>query len=409
MKLLFVHQHLGEFGGAEANLILTATELRRKGHTIALAYRTGTGRNEAGWKAEFEKIYVLPLAGAVERTEAALQDFDPDLIYLHTIEDLEIIETLLRSRPPVVRMVHDHGLYCLRGYKYNYFTRKICTRAASGYCVFPCLAALGRNRHGGLPIRWNSYSRKRREIELNRQCDHFIVYSEYSRKELARNGFDPSKVDTCIPLKVWEDETLVSSFAAENLILFAGQIIRGKGVDVLLKSLSQVRNPFRCLILGDGNHRARCEALSRRLGLNERVKFQGYVLPSELRSYYLKASVFVMSSLWPEPFGLAGPEAMRYGLPVVAFDAGGIREWLQDGHNGFLVPWGDTGRFAARLDELLEDKERAKRMGRQALHSARRYDSRRQIDRLENLFQRLTCECRAADRPMPKAEDAICL
>ena len=87
MKLLFVHQHLGEFGGAEANLILTATELRRRGHTLALAYRIGTGRNEAGWKAEFASTYALPIAGAVERTEAALVDFKPDLIYLHSIGD----------------------------------------------------------------------------------------------------------------------------------------------------------------------------------------------------------------------------------------------------------------------------------------------------------------------------------
>ncbi len=409
MKLLFVHQHLGEFGGAEANLILTATELRRRGHTLALAYRNNTGRNEAGWRAEFQQIYALPITRAVERTEAAVEDFEPDLIYLHSIDDLEIIGTLLRSRRPVVRMVHDHSLYCLRGYKYNYFTRKICTRAASGYCVFPCLATLGRNRNGPLPIRWNSYSRKRREIELNRQCAHIIVYSEYSRRELAGNGFDPSRVDTCIPLKVWEDETLVTSFSAENLILFAGQIIRGKGVDVLLKALSQVRNPFRCVILGDGNHRSHCEGLSRRLGLQERVTFQGYVLPSELRSYYLRASAFVMSSLWPEPFGLAGPEAMRYGLPVVAFDAGGIREWLQDGDNGFLVPWGDTGSFAARLDELLADKERARRMGRQALRSVQRYDSRRQMDTLEKLFRRLACERRVDHRAALQAEGALCI
>jgi glycosyltransferase involved in cell wall biosynthesis len=111
------------------------------------------------------------------------------------------------------------------------------------------------------------------------------------------------------------------------------------------------------------------------------------VLPTELGSFYHEASVFVMGSLWPEPFGMAGPEAMRYGLPVVAFDAGGIREWLTDGENGFLVAWKNADLFAARLDQLLRDKALARQLGRSGFDFVQRYDSCRQIDRLENIFQ----------------------
>ena len=407
MKLLFVHDHLGEFGGAEANLHLTARELGRRGHSLALAYRSATGRNEAEWRRTFTALFPLTEKVGPERTEAVLEHWAPDLVYLHSLADLDVIETLLGWGAPVVRMVHDHSLYCLRGYKYNYFTRKICTRPASGFCVFPCLASVGRNHGGPLPLRWNSYRQKRREIELNRQCDQVIVYSDYIKGELVRNGFDPGKIQTCVPLALGEEEA-TPSFDAENLVLFAGQLIRGKGVDRLLQALSRLRSSFHCLILGDGNHRRRCEAECRRLGLSDRVAFRGYVLPAELRSFYLRATVFVMSSLWPEPFGLAGPEAMRYGLPVVAFDAGGIREWLQDGYNGFLVPWGDTQRFAERLDELLQDKELARRLGRQARAWVRRYDSSLQVDDLEELFSRLARQrCRGADRGFSVSEKPI--
>jgi glycosyltransferase involved in cell wall biosynthesis len=84
---------------------------------------------------------------------------------------------------------------------------------------------------------------------------------------------------------------------------------------------------------------------------------------------------------------MAGPEAMRYGLPVVAFDAGGIHEWLRDGQNGYLVSWNDTVGFAERLDELLRDKSLARKLGRQARESIRRYESSRQINLLEELFR----------------------
>ena len=96
---------------------------------------------------------------------------------------------------------------------------------------------------------------------------------------------------------------------------------------------------------------------------------------------------------------MAGPEAMRYGLPVVAFDAGGIREWLHDGVNGFLAPWMDTDTFAARLQSLLSNKERAREIGRNALeHVNRAYSAVTQVDRLENLFISLINEGEFAPR-----------
>src|SRR5262249_18349401 len=143
-----------------------------------------------------------------------------------------------------------------------------------------------------------------------------------------------------------------SSFSPRNLLVYAGQVIRGKGVDVLLESLAQLQAPFQCVILGDGSHRPFCQALCAELGLANRVSFKGYVPPEEMPIYYSEASAAVMSSVWPEPFGAVGLEAMRYGLPVVAFDVGGIGEWLVDGQNGFLVPRMDRAQFAARLAQL---------------------------------------------------------
>src|SRR5205823_15061633 len=124
---------------------------------------------------------------------------------------------------------------------------------------------------------------------------------------------------------------------------------------------------FECVVLGDGNHRPFCEQISRKLGLAGRVQFKGYVRSEELKDYYRECSVVVMSSVWPEPFGMVGIEAMRCGLPVVAFDAGGIKEWLKDGWNGFLVPWMNRASFAGRVELLLRDKTLARRMGERGL------------------------------------------
>jgi glycosyltransferase involved in cell wall biosynthesis len=399
MKLLFVHQHLGAFGGAESNILLSATELGQRGHQLSLLHESATGKNEAAWRQAFPQCFQFPAAHQQQSLSQLLSQLQPDLIYLHKLEDLDAMERLIDSGFPTVRMVHDHDMYCMRSYKYNYFTRQICTRAASLYCIFPCLGCVTRNRQGRLPLKWASYRARRREIRLNQRCSRLVAYSEYARQELVRNGFAPDKIQICVPIRCPQENQL-SSLSSRNLILYAGQIIRGKGVDLLLRALSQVRVPFECFILGDGSHRAHCEQLSARLGLNDRVRFLGFVPQEELKQYYLQASVFTISSVWPEPFGMVGPEAMRFGVPVVGFNAGGIGEWLLDGENGFLVPWKNCSLFAQRIEELLTDKELAARFGRAGRERVyRQYESSQQVLELEKLFQRVLREHQTSETP----------
>lgn len=391
MKLLFVHERFGAFAGAESNIFATATELRRRGHTLGILHGPATGKGETKWQEVFEDRFPIESDGSAN-TKAALQSFQPDVIYVHKLNDLDIIETLLEAKVPLVRMVHDHDLYCMRSYKYNYVTRRICERATSPYCVFPCGAFLARDHERRPPFKWVSYTAKLRELELNRQFDSLLVAGHFMKQELTRNGFDPTRIEIHPPVPpLPEDGGSDSSFSERNLIIYAGQIVRGKGVDVLLESLAQVSVPFECFLFGDGNHRAHCERLSRRLGLEGRVHFKGYVSQDVLKTSYADASLSVLSSVWPEPFGAVGLEAMSHGLPVVAFDAGGIREWLINGYNGYRVPWMDRAAFAARVQELLTNKALARKMGEKGRTMLEeQYSFSDYIDGLEAMFARFT-------------------
>jgi len=388
MRMLFVHERFGALGGAEANILLTAQELRNRGHSVALVHG-GAETGDAGWRATFADRFALGIPVDLEALSRALTQFQPDVVYLHKSSDADLLDSLASCGRPVIRMIHDHDLYCMRSYKYNYLSRRICTRPLSAYCIFPCGATVGRGTGTGFPLRWVSYGAKRREIDTNKKFHRLIVATEYMRNEMLRNGFavDQIEIHAPVPRSVGSQDS--PSFSGKNIIVYAGQIIRGKGVDVLLESLAQVTSPFECLILGDGSQRAECERLSERLGLAARVHFMGFVPQSQIIDFYREASLFVMSSLWPEPFGASGLEAMRSGLPVVAFDAGGIREWLLDGVNGFLVPWMDRVAFAGRVDALLQDKLLARQLGTRGREMVdERYDLDGYIDGLESLFTR---------------------
>jgi glycosyltransferase involved in cell wall biosynthesis len=364
MKVLFIHQYSGALGGAETDILLEAGALRDRGHSVALLYEAPTGQSETAWAETFSAGHQTLGENPSETVRNVVNQFVPDVIYFHSLPDIGALRASLNSQVPVVRRVHDHRLYCMRGGKYNYFTRAICSRPASWRCVFPCLGFLGRNPGQTFPFKWISYQDKVEEIRINRQCDCLVVYSQYQKDELIRNNFDPAKIEIQVPVHQDNETGPLSTFSDQNLILFIGQVIRGKGVDLLLRALARVRVPFQARILGEGNHRLYCERLSARLGLTDRVQFHGFIPRGQMQEYFLQASLLAVSSVWPEPFGLVGREAMQYGLPVVAFDAGGIREWLLDGENGFLVPWKDTKRFAARMELLLQDKELARRLGR---------------------------------------------
>lgn len=395
MRLLFVHESFGSLGGAEANVVITATELKARGVTVGLWTRRPTGKGEEKWRTLFGEHVYWENKYDLAAVRAA---FSPAVAYVHKWDHLPTLEALVESDLPLARMVHDHDIYCLRSYRYNPLTREVCRRPASGYCVFPCLAPLKIQRGGGFPLKWVSYFDKLKELALVRRFDRMFVVTHYMRRELELNGFDPARIELFPPVPR-AGEPLESSFSERNLILYAGQLIRGKGVDLLLRALAQVKAPFEAVILGDGNHRPACEKLARKLGLSDRVRFAGFIPQDELKAYYRDTSVVAVSSVWPEPIATIGLEVMRYGLPVVAFDAGGIPDWLHHEKTGLLVPWGDVPAYAASLDRLLADKALARKLGAQGrVYVNEHYDFDAYVARLHSTLAGLA---RPAATPAP--------
>jgi glycosyltransferase involved in cell wall biosynthesis len=393
MRTLFVHDRFGGLAGPEANILLTAGELRRRGHMVGILHGPGTGRSESQWCEIFSRCFALAKNRGLDSVQSALWEFGPDLIYLHNVPHAQIMAMLLASGIPVVRMVHNDDLSCRRRHKYTLLTRRICRRAASR--VSACRTFLSRNRKGFFSGKWTSHFAGRRETHLNQKCDRLIVASHSMRLELVQDRCQPEKIEVLPPLPQRGTTAVRSNFGSRNLLVFAGQIIRGKGLDVLLESLVRVKVPFECVILGDGSHRTYCEQLSRSLGLEDRVSFKGYAPQPDINEYYREASLALLSSVWPEPFGTMGLDGMRHGLPLVAFNAGGVNEWLIDGYNGCLVPWMDKAAFATRVEQLLLDKSRARKLGENALKLvSKRLDFSDYIDRLESIFEEVLTEIR---------------
>src|SRR5882762_6974352 len=101
MKLLFVHDRLGAQAGAESNLRHTAAELQRRGHVVGLAHGPGTGQGEADWRRIFAERYDLSTGDPAEAIGTALEEFRPDLVYLHNPPGGVVVEVLAEVALPV--------------------------------------------------------------------------------------------------------------------------------------------------------------------------------------------------------------------------------------------------------------------------------------------------------------------
>jgi glycosyltransferase involved in cell wall biosynthesis len=139
-----------------------------------------------------------------------------------------------------------------------------------------------------------------------------------------------------------------------------------KGVDHTLKALASLsaRHPHaRYRIVGKGSDKARLQALAASLGLGQRVSFEEDLGDDELAERYRRCAGFVMPS-GQEGFGIVFLEAMRFSKPCIGGDAGGTPDVIVDDETGFLVPYGDPGTLADRLDRLLSEPELRRRLGR---------------------------------------------
>jgi glycosyltransferase involved in cell wall biosynthesis len=159
------------------------------------------------------------------------------------------------------------------------------------------------------------------------------------------------------------------------VLLFCGQMIRRKGIDLLLQAFAGLRArgiACRLLLVGREGDLPRLLA-----GLPEAVRadiaYAGFQAPEALPEYFARADLFVLPSRY-DGWGVVVNQALGAGLPVVCADAVGAAELIEQGSNGLVVPAGDAGALEAALADLLADRTALARMGEAAAASSAKLD-----------------------------------
>lgn len=174
-------------------------------------------------------------------------------------------------------------------------------------------------------------------------------------------------------------------------LLFVGRLRYYKGLDTLLRALTHVLEA-RLTIVGEGPMREKWEALSRALGLADRVVFVGEVEDADLSGWYQQADLFVLpANARAEAFGTVLLEAMASGLPCITTEVGTGTSWVvQNGVTGLVVPPRNPEALAGAIRQLLTDPDARWRMGQRGQQRVRQeFSQQRMVQSVMDLYQEI--------------------
>ncbi len=176
----------------------------------------------------------------------------------------------------------------------------------------------------------------------------------------------------------------------ELVVGSVGRITYEKGHEFLLKSVPKVLESFprtKFVLVGDGQLKLKLESLARELEISQTCMFLGFRddIPQVLSSF----DVFVLPSIM-EGHPIAILEAMAMAKPIVASDINGIREQIENRRTGLLVPPGDPQALAKAINQMLKDRNKARKMGIEARKRVdEMYDIKRQVALHEEVYKEI--------------------
>lgn len=374
-------------GGEEILTFALREALRRRGHDVRLL--TSRARPlplpvEAdslcfGTTSRLRGVVQTLNPSAARALRRFLAEFDPDVVhvksFLTQLSPLVLPE--LRGRPSLLH-VETVRTVCPSGSKLL-SSGDVCT-ARYGWV---CRGCVPPQDWPLLMLQMALWRRWRGAF------DRIVANSRWTRRRLEDDGVPVDEV-------VWNGVPVVpprAALAPVPTLAFAGRLVPEKGLDVLLQAFRRVRERLpeaRLVIAGDGPERDALTLRMAALGLGDHVERLGHRPRAELDARLGSAWLQAVPSIWEEPFGLVASEAMMRGVAVVASDAGGLAEIVEDGRTGRLVRRGDPGALAEALLGILSDRELAERMGRAGRERAlAHFDEARYVDRFVEIYEEL--------------------
>ena len=348
-RMVVLCDTVGEVGGTERYYERVLPALARTNEMLVLARNVerpelfGVPTRQIAWSRENEP----PSDVAAHALSREIDAFAPDIVLAGNVFDAGVLRAA-RTAPCFAVRIHDHRSFCPNGDRRFPQMPGICHGPMGNACA---INSLLRGCVCGPRVATFDRLRAREVVrDAIALADVVLVSSGYMARTCVQNGIDPQRVSiTPPPLPDDAFADVVAPQPESPRLLFAGRVVPQKGLESLIRALAKI-SVFRRPVLdvaGAGDVDA-ARALAARLGVN--LEYRGFADTAGLRELIDAASAVAVPSLWPEPFGLIGIEAQARGRPAIAYDVGGIGEWL--GRAGAVVRVGDERALARAIESV---------------------------------------------------------
>ena len=361
MKIVHLSIECSSNGGVGTYICNLLPSLQSAGHEVSIIHADA---NSDPSLKEVQQFYVKDFDSNKNERSAShvieiLKSINPGIVHIQGCNNF-YLESEIRKQFHSIKTLHVYD-FCPSGNKFHHALQKACVHPTGAMCV-PRMIYKRCTLSKRPSVIWKHYRRAVEANQNNLQYKRLIVASEHVKIQAVASGYSANQIEV-VPYFTKLPPINSTTSSGENKVLFTGRIVREKGVRKLLAAFKQLRTPAQLVIAGEGADLPKLKSLSKEFGIGNRVCFTGWVNPDQRDELYRNSSLVVVPSVWPEPFGIVGIEAMSYAKPVVAFQVGGISEWLDDGKTGFLVAPYDVAEMSKRIDSLLQQKDLAREMG----------------------------------------------
>lgn len=305
-----------------------------------------------------------------------LDDFQPDVIHLQTAETiaLAVMRYVKKKKVPLVSTGHAYPDNVTGQFKL--LKPKIIKRPTDAVLRTYMASFLKHAEYATMPTEMAIGDL----VPKNRR--HFKVTVEALSNGVDLSQFSPEKPKAEVLKRYGLSSTKTKR------VLYVGRVDPEKSISNVLVAFSKALKKVpdaEFVIVGDGIDLVNLKQKAEELQILDSVKFLGRVMPPDLIEIYRSGSLFATASE-TETQGIVLIEAAACGLPLVAVDAGAVRELCQHKRNGELCQPGDIDGIAKALVKILSDDELRKKYAKESIEVSKIHDLKRTLSRFEEIY-----------------------
>lgn len=291
---------------------------------------------------------------SARKVSKMIRQFKPDIIHIHNlffVASPSVIYAAHKHKIPVILTLHNYRLVCANALLLrNNQICELCTQKK-----FPLAG-----------IRYKCYRNSAIESALvisitgihklfktwQNKIHTYITLNEFSRSKLLHSSLS-IPADKMITKPNFVPDPGEGNLQRETFFLFAGRIVKEKGVHVLAKAFANMPGN-KIIIIGDGPEK---DLLQEEFRSYPNIFFEGQMEKKRVTGYMKKCKAFICPSIWYEGAPLTIIEAFATGTPVIASNLGSMAESITDGFNGLHFNAGDADDLCAKIRMLVTETE----------------------------------------------------